>query len=526
MLVTLDHLIEGDLNTRTVPISEIAESGLKRSIAVSGVLQAILVRPNGEPDKYEIVLGRRRVRAARAAGLAEIEAIVRPMTDAEVRQAQVVENVVRENMHPTDQWRAVRELMMDGLDVTTAANALGLDDRSVRRMEHLGRLPPLVLKMAEIQMPTDVQLRAIANAPLKQQQAASKIKNAIFQQGAHETVDWREIVNACRISRISRGVAIFDPTTTKIAWDEDLFAQPDAEDQFTTTEIDKFMTAQRAALEAQVAALVKDKKRVRLTRISDHGSMELPKGFRCVYDSTLEKMRRGETAFQAIGPDGAIMTQIAVETPVQTRKTSAKGSATPEADDDEVVTEVIDVKSPLTKAGQGMVAVAKTDAIRKALLTPMTASNVIALLVLTLCADNVEISTDGPGHGRFDDLILKLIDPTGNPMTMKDKDMIMIGQQMVSRVLQVRGPDAPRGTGSGPAAEWIGHIIDAQAKLGRFDTPAFLETMNSAELRKAAEMSKVKDPGNVKALRGALVGKAAKYRPAAAVFGAPAPKAR
>lgn len=525
MLVAPDQLIEGPINTRTVPIPESAEEGLKRSIATSGVLQPILVRPNGEPDKYEIVLGRRRVRAARAVGLEQVPIEVRAMTDAEVRQAQLVENMVRENMHPVDQWRAVRELMMDGLDVTTAANALGMDDRSIRRMEHLGRLPTLMLKMAEIQMPSDYQLRLIANAPPKQQTAASKVKNAIVQQGEHEMVDWRGIAEACRINRVSRAVAIFDPATTKIVWDEDLFAQPDADDQFTTTEIDKFMVAQRAALEAQVAALVKAGKRVRMTRLNDHGNMEFPKGFRQVYDSSLEKMRRKETAFQGIGPDGAIVTSIAVES-AETRKTSARGGAAADTDDDEVVTEVVNVKSPLTKVGLGMVAVAKTDAIRKALLTPMTASNVIALLVMTLCADNVEIWTDGPGSGRFDDLILKLIDPTGQPIVVKDKDMLMIGQQMISRVLQVRGPDAPPRTSSGPAAEWIGHAINAQAKLGRFDTVAFLDTLNGAELRKAAEVAKVKDPGNVKALRAALVGKAAKYRPEAAVFGAPAPKTR
>lgn len=541
MLVELEHLINGP-NARTVPVPPAAEKALARSVAASGILQPILVRPltmAKEPGRYEIVLGNRRVRAARANGISEIPAEVRDMDDTEVRKAQVVENLQRENMHPVDQWRAVRELMLDGVSITDAANALGLEDRAIRRMEHLGRLNPLLLKLVEIQMPSDQQLRAIANAPVKTQQAIAKRKDLLTQRGEVETVGWQDIAMACRIERITRSVAIFDWEKTKITWDEDLFAQPGADDQFTTLELDRFMTAQRAALQARVQELIKAKKKARLSRIDDRGNMEFPKGFRRVFDGNIEKPRRAETLFLAIGLDGAIVTQLAVEAAAETKKKAAKTGAVtgaaPEDDEtdagqeniDEVVTEVLDVKSPLTKEGLGLVAKARQIAVRRALEAPMTPLNVLALLVLALCADNVVInSEDLEGTGRFNDLAFRMLDPTGNPIALSEADMVQIGQNAIGRILQFRGPNTLSGMKSGPAGEWIGHSINAREHLPRFDTEEFLATVNGEGLRRIAQEAGITTAvTSVKALRAGLVGNAPNYRPKEALFGAPAPRA-
>jgi ParB/RepB/Spo0J family partition protein len=544
MLVNLEHLTDGP-NARTVPVPPAADKALARSVAASGILQPILVRPltmAKEPGKYEIVLGNRRVRAARANGISEIPAEVRDMDDIEVRKAQVVENLQREGMHPVDQWRAVRELMLDGVSVTDAANALGLDDRAIRRMEHLGRLNHLLLKLVEIQMPSDQQLRAIANAPVKTQQAIAKRKDLLTQRGEVETVGWQDIAMACRIERIARSVAIFDWEKTKITWEEDLFAQPGADDQFSTLELDKFMTAQRAALEARVQQLGKAKRKARLSRIDDRGNMEFPKGFRRVFDGNIEKPRRAETLFLAIGLDGAIVTQLAAEVATETRKKAAKTGApwgvtpkdgeadaddAPEENIDEVVTEVLNVKSPLTKEGLGLVAKARQIAVRRALDTPMTTLNVLALLVLALCADNVVInSEDMVGAGRFNDLAFRMLDPTGNPIALSEADMVQIGQNAIGRILQFRGPNTLSYMKSGPAGEWIGHSINAREHLPRFDTEEFLATVNGEGLRRIAQDVGITEvTTSVKALRAALVGKAPDYRPKEALFGAPAPRA-
>lgn len=94
---------------------------LAASIKQSGVLQPILVRPFSEPHvvrtsdgaspAFEIVAGERRFLASQRAGLAEVPAIVRDLSEAEVLEAQLVENVQRETLDPLSEAEGYRELM-------------------------------------------------------------------------------------------------------------------------------------------------------------------------------------------------------------------------------------------------------------------------------------------------------------------------------------------------------------------------------------------------------------------------------
>lgn len=84
---------------------------LAESIRKHDVLQPILLRPNGERDLYEIVAGERRFRAAKAAGLADIPATVRTLTDAEVLEIQVVENLQRSDLHELEEAEGYEQLL-------------------------------------------------------------------------------------------------------------------------------------------------------------------------------------------------------------------------------------------------------------------------------------------------------------------------------------------------------------------------------------------------------------------------------
>lgn len=86
---------------------------LAASISANGVLQPILVRPvnGGVGIQYEIVAGERRWIAADRAGLAHIPATVRDLTDAQVLEAQLVENLQREGLHVLEEAEGYRELM-------------------------------------------------------------------------------------------------------------------------------------------------------------------------------------------------------------------------------------------------------------------------------------------------------------------------------------------------------------------------------------------------------------------------------
>jgi ParB family chromosome partitioning protein len=85
--------------------------GLAASIAEKGVLQPILVRPSGAPDRYEIIAGERRWRAAQAAKLHDVPVIVRTLSDAESLEIAIIENVQRADLNAIEEAAAYQELI-------------------------------------------------------------------------------------------------------------------------------------------------------------------------------------------------------------------------------------------------------------------------------------------------------------------------------------------------------------------------------------------------------------------------------
>ncbi len=117
--IDLDLLEPNPFQPRgSFPAEELAE--LVASIRRHGLLQPVLVRSHGE--RYQIIVGERRVRAAQNAGLMRIPAVLRSVTDNEMAELALVENVQREDLNPMDEARAYRDLMAR-LDVTQGAVA-------------------------------------------------------------------------------------------------------------------------------------------------------------------------------------------------------------------------------------------------------------------------------------------------------------------------------------------------------------------------------------------------------------------
>jgi len=83
---------------------------LASSIKSQGVLQPIVVRKKDE-QQYEIIAGERRWRGAQIAGLHEIPALVKEMTDNEAREAALIENIQRENLNAVEEARAYKKLI-------------------------------------------------------------------------------------------------------------------------------------------------------------------------------------------------------------------------------------------------------------------------------------------------------------------------------------------------------------------------------------------------------------------------------
>jgi ParB/RepB/Spo0J family partition protein len=95
---------------------------LSASIAAQGVLAPLLVRPRGKV--YEIVAGERRWRAAKQAGLDQVPCLVREMSDGEVLEAQLIENLQRHDLEPMEEARGFHAMMdlrgPDGQPIYTA----------------------------------------------------------------------------------------------------------------------------------------------------------------------------------------------------------------------------------------------------------------------------------------------------------------------------------------------------------------------------------------------------------------------
>lgn len=96
---------------------------LARSVAQRGVLQPLLVRPNGQG--YEIVAGERRFRAAQQAGLTTVPVVIKTLSDRETLEIALIENVQREDLSAVEEARAFKQLLEFGLSQEEVADAVG-----------------------------------------------------------------------------------------------------------------------------------------------------------------------------------------------------------------------------------------------------------------------------------------------------------------------------------------------------------------------------------------------------------------
>ena len=126
---------------------------LAMSIQMEGVVQPIVARPiknTGETQRYEIVAGERRWRAAQMAGLHEIPAVVRAIPDESAIAMSLIENIQREDLNPLEEARALDRLIREfDLKHQEAAEAVGRSRASVSNLLRLLELSDKVKPMLE-----------------------------------------------------------------------------------------------------------------------------------------------------------------------------------------------------------------------------------------------------------------------------------------------------------------------------------------------------------------------------------------
>jgi len=138
------------VDMRTETLQELADS-----IKSQGLVQPILVRPvggrvPGESQRYEIIAGERRWRAAQMAGLAEIPAVIRDVPDEAAVSMALIENIQREDLNPLEEARALLRLTEEfGLTHQAAAEAVGRSRAAVSNLLRLMELADEVKELLE-----------------------------------------------------------------------------------------------------------------------------------------------------------------------------------------------------------------------------------------------------------------------------------------------------------------------------------------------------------------------------------------
>jgi len=137
----IEKIVANAYQPRTA-FDETALQELTNSVLLHGVLQPVMVRPRGG-GRYELIAGERRFRAAQQAGLAEIPAVVRALTDEESLTVALIENIQREDLNAMEAARGYRQLLDQfGLTQTELARQIGKSQSTVAYALSLLRLPP------------------------------------------------------------------------------------------------------------------------------------------------------------------------------------------------------------------------------------------------------------------------------------------------------------------------------------------------------------------------------------------------
>jgi len=171
--IPVDLLQRGQYQPRVDMRQDTLEE-LAKSINAQGVVQPIVARPlkkTGKTQRYEIVAGERRWRAAQMAGLQEIPAVVREVPDDAAIALALVENIQRENLNPLEESRALERLIREfELTHQEAAEAVGRSRASVSNLLRLQDLSDKVKPLLESRQLEMGHARALLSITTKTQQ--------------------------------------------------------------------------------------------------------------------------------------------------------------------------------------------------------------------------------------------------------------------------------------------------------------------------------------------------------------------
>jgi ParB family transcriptional regulator, chromosome partitioning protein len=175
-------------------------AGLTASVAEIGVLQPLLVRESGD-DRYELIAGERRWRAAKRAGLQTVPVVVRETDEVGSLEQAVVENLHRADLNPLEEASAFQQLIEDfGLTQEQVAQRIGKSRSAVANTLRLFQLPPSIQKLIGEGHVSAGHAKALLGTPDR------AFQEALSRQIVADGLSVREVEDAVR-ERVERSAA-------------------------------------------------------------------------------------------------------------------------------------------------------------------------------------------------------------------------------------------------------------------------------------------------------------------------------
>lgn len=211
----LDAISPNPRQPRTV-FDEGSLEELVGSIREVGILQPIVVRPDPGGEGYELIMGERRLRAARLADQTSIPAIIRNTDDTDMLRDALMENLHRAELNPLEEAAAYQQLLDDfGITHEQLASRLSLSRPQITNTLRLLNLPPTIQRRVAAGVLSAGHARALLG--LKDSQAMEHLAERIVAEGLSVRATEEAVALGVEVKKVRKGSR---PGTKTMALDE------------------------------------------------------------------------------------------------------------------------------------------------------------------------------------------------------------------------------------------------------------------------------------------------------------------